>query len=103
MSLVTFALLVSIVAVVASVVYSVTKAIGLFRDTRAFFRGLGGAAEEFGVSVERLAAHEPPELERLGLSASRLRASQARLSIELGALRRVREQWGALLAVYPRK
>ena len=103
MSLVTLALLVSLVAVVAAIVYLVREALHLFRAARVFFRHAGEATEALNHSLEVLATKEPPDLDALSDSTARLAASQRRLSIQLAALQRVREQWGSLLAFYPRK
>jgi hypothetical protein len=59
--------------------------------------------DELGRSLDRLSAYEPPDAARLSDATARLRASQARLEVQLGAIRRVREHWNTLLAVYPRK
>ena len=90
-------------AVIASIVYLVRQALELFRAGKTFFRDLGPMTDELGRSLDRLAAHEPPDAGRLSDATARLRASQARLEVQLRAIRRVREQWAALLAVYPRK
>jgi hypothetical protein len=103
LSLVTLALVVAVVAVIASIVYVVLKAIELFRSVRELFRGVGAESARLGASLERLAAFEPPDVDALSDATARLQTSRARLEIQLGALRRVREQWGALLAFYPRK
>ena len=103
MSLVTLAFLVGLVALIGSIVYLVLKALDLFRVGKTFFRDVGPMTDELGRSLDRLAAHEPPDAGRLSEATARLRASQARLAVQLDAIRRVREQWAALLAVYPRK
>ena len=103
MSLVTFSLIVFLLAPLAGLAYAVKKAFQLFRDTRGFFRALGDTADALGRSVDRLASFEPPDTERLAAALSRAQASRNRLAVELDALSRVREQWAGLLAIYPRK
>jgi hypothetical protein len=102
-SLVTFSLLVAILAPVGGIVYVVKKGLQLFRDARGFFGALGETSERLARATDKLASFEPPDTERLATSMARVRASRERLSIELGALERVKEQWAGLLAVYPRK
>jgi hypothetical protein len=102
-SLILFALLIGIVAVVAAAAYAGRMGWRLWRDLKAGLRGFGEAMDELSRKVDGLAAHELPELGRLGDSVERLQRSAAELSVLLNALRRVREQWSGLLAVYPRK
>jgi predicted PurR-regulated permease PerM len=102
-ALVLVALLVAILAPAAGIAYAVSRGVQLFRDIRGFFRAQGEALEALSRSLERLSSFEPPEVERLSVSMERVEASRARLSVELGALGRVREQWAGLLAIYPRK
>ena len=58
---------------------------------------------DFGARVDALSSREPMDSERLERSLDRLHRSNAQLSILVNALGRVRTQWSALLAVYPRK
>ena len=102
-SLVLVALLVAIFAPIGGIAYAVRKGLQLFRDLRGFFRAQGEALESLSRSLELLSNHEPPDTKRLSVSVDRLAASRERLSVELGALSRVREQWAGLLAIYPRK
>jgi hypothetical protein len=102
-SLVLIALLVAIFAPIAGVAYAARKGLQLFRDLRGFFRAQGEALEALSRSLELLSNREPPDTERLSVSMERVEASRSRLSVELGALGRVREQWDGLLANYPRK
>jgi predicted PurR-regulated permease PerM len=97
------ALAVAVLAVVGSVVFVVLRSIELWRSIRGFFAATGGGLDELSRRLDALAAHEPPELERLGVSLERLRRSQARLAVLTNALRRVREQTSGALALYPRK
>jgi hypothetical protein len=103
LSLLALALLLAFVAVIGSIGFAVVRSIALWRDARAFSRALGAELARFTDSLERLAAFEPPDSERLTTSIARMQASQERLSILTRALGRVQGQWGGLAAIYPRK
>ena len=96
------ALTVFILAPLLALAYLATQAVGLWRAFRSFTRAFGSGMAELGARVDALGAREL-DVERLGPSVERLRLSTAQLSLLLNALGRVREQWSALLAVYPRK
>jgi hypothetical protein len=103
LSVTAVALLLGTVAFLGALAYAIVQGLQLWRDSRRFLGAFGGALDDFGRRVDRLASHEPPELGRLADSVERLRRSWAELSVLLHALRRVRDQWAGLLAVYPRK
>jgi hypothetical protein len=103
LSLVALAFLVGFAAVVASSAFVVVRSIALWRDARAFSRALGGELGRFTDSLERLAAFEPPDTERLTTAVARIEASRERLSILTGALGRVQGQWVGMTAIYPKK
>jgi hypothetical protein len=103
LSLTAVALLLGTVAVLGALAYATVQGFQLWRDTRAFLGVVGETMDDFGRRLDRLASHEPPDLGRLEASVERLRRSWAELSVLLHALRRVRDQWAGLLAVYPRK
>jgi hypothetical protein len=103
LSLTVLAFLLGTVAAVGALGYAIVQGLQLWRDARGFLGILGNALDEFGRRVDRLASHEPPDSGRLEASVERLRHSWAELSVLLHALRRVRDQWAGLLAVYPRK
>jgi hypothetical protein len=103
LSLTALALLVGTVAAVGTLVYAIRTGLRLWRDTRDFLGAFGGAMDEFGQRVDKLASHEPPDFGLLEGSVERLRRSWAELSVLLDALGRVREQWSGLLALAPRK
>ena len=103
MSLVTIALVVGFVSIAGSLALVGTRSYELWRTGRAFTRALGEANDAVSVSLERLSAYEPRGVDRLSTSAARLEASRARLEILTDALGRVRDQWSALLGVYPKK
>jgi hypothetical protein len=103
LSLVVLALLVGFAVVVGSSAFVVVRSIALWRDFRAFSRVLGGELGRFTDSLERLAAFEPPDTERLTTAVARMKASRERLSILTAALGRVQGQWSGLVAIYPKK
>jgi hypothetical protein len=103
LSLLALAFLVSLAAVVASIVFLVLRSIALWRAVRGFARALGGELARFADSLERLSAFEPPDTERLSTAVARMNASRERLSILTGALGRVQGQWAGLLALSPKK
>ena len=85
------------------IVYAVRSGLRAYRDLRALTRTLGGEAGTLAQKLEKLAAFEPPDFDRVGDSFERLQHDRARLSILLGALGRAREQFSALAIVYPKK
>lgn len=97
------ALLIAVAAVAGGGAFAVVRAVGLWRQFRAFARALGGEMDAFAARVDVLGAHEPPQTDRLAEGLERLQRSVAQLSLLLNALGRVRAQWSGLLAVYPRK
>src|SRR6266850_3775843 len=103
LSLTGLAFLLGMVTAVAALGYALAQGLQLWRGSRQFFAAFGATMDDFGRRVDRLASHDPPELGRLAESVERLQRSWAELSVLLHALRRVREQWAGLLAVYPRK
>ena len=103
LSLLALALLVSLAAVVGSIVFLALRSLELWRAVRGFSRALGAELAGFADSLERLAAFEPPDTERLSTAVARMNASRDRLSILTGALGRVQGQWAALLALSPKK
>ena len=92
-----------VVAPVAGLTYAVVQGLGAWRSFRRFTSALGATSADFGARVDAMGSREPFDSERLGQSLDRLRRSNAQLSILVHALARVRTQWSALLAVYPRK
>ncbi len=103
MSPITLALIVSVVAVLATLAFVASRSLTLYRDARSFTKALAGALDALAVSTDRLGTRPPPDFERLTVVLARLEASRARLSLLTGALDRVRNQWDGLLALYPRK
>ncbi|HEV8688570.1 MAG TPA: hypothetical protein VGQ84_14910 [Gaiellaceae bacterium] len=103
LSLTALAFLLGTVAAVGAFAYAIAQGLEFWRDTKGFLAPFGEAMDDFGRRVDGLASHEPAELGRLEESVARLRRSWAELSVLLNALRRVRDQWAGLLAVYPRK
>ena len=67
----------------ASIVYRADRRLDLFRVGKTFFRDLGPTTERSGRSLDRLAAHERPDAGRLSDATASLRASQARLEVQL--------------------
>ena len=103
LSPITLALLVSVVAVLATLAFVGSRSLALYRDARSFTKALAGELDTLALSTDQLGTREPPDVERLSKALARLEASRARLSVLTGALDRVRKQWDRLLAVYPRK
>ena len=97
------ALAVFIVAVAAAITFVIVRGIDLWRALRAFFSTVGEGSGELAESLDRLAAHEQPELERLQASTERLRRSRAQLLVLSNALKRVREQAAGTFLLVPRK
>jgi hypothetical protein len=103
LSFTVLALIVGTLAALGGLAYATAHGLELWHDVKGFLGGFDQAMDEFGRRVDRLASHEPADLGRLEDSVARLRRSWAELSVLLHAVRRVREQWAGLLAVYPRK
>ena len=103
MSLALLALIVAVLAVGGTLGFAILRGLRLYRDFRGFLKTLGRAVDDVSLTLERLSAYEAPETEALSRSTARLAESRARLSLLLGAIGRVRQQWTGLAAVYPRK
>jgi two-component sensor histidine kinase len=103
MSLVWIALVAGLLAVVASAVLLVVRALELWRIGKAFFGDFGERVDALSRSVDALAAREGQDLERLEPALARLRRSSAQLAVLRNAIARVREQASSALALYPRK
>jgi predicted PurR-regulated permease PerM len=102
-TLVWVALLVGLVAIVASIVLLVVRTVELWRTLRSFFSAVGGGLDELSRRADALSSRESTELERLDPSMERLRRSSAQLAVLRTALVRVREQASSALVLYPRK
>jgi hypothetical protein len=103
LSLVALALVVFVVAPLAAIVYAVRSGLGAYRDLKALTSALGDESGALAQKLEKLAAFEPPDFDRVGDSFARLQHDRARLSILLGALGRAREQFSSFAIVYPKK
>jgi hypothetical protein len=97
------ALIVGSLAIVASVVFMVMRALELWRAAKGFLTAFGDGTDEFARRVDALASRDAPELDRLEPALARLRRSSAQLAALRDALERVREQASGALLLYPRK
>jgi biopolymer transport protein ExbB/TolQ len=102
-TLVWIALLVGLVAIVASIVLVVVRAIELWRTIRASGSTLAAGMDELGRRADALAAREGPQFKRLEPELERLRRSSAQLAVLRNAINRVRDQASSALVLYPRK
>jgi len=103
LSLIGIALVVFLVAPAVGVFVAVRAGLDAWRTFKGFTSAAASATGEVTQKLELLAAFEPPDLALAGAAGARLRRDQAELSILLGALGRVREQFSSFATVYPRK
>ena len=96
------ALGVSVLALLLGAGRAATQALRCFRALRGLRRELGDAAAALAASAERLAGH-PDAAAKLEPALARLRRSTAQLSVLTAALDDVRDSWGRIAWVYPRK
>lgn len=100
------ALTVALLLVVASLVYTTTKALGAFRDFKRLGREVGDGLARISAETGRIEGHFALAAEsgtRLDASLTRLRTSRARLNVLTSALADVRASVGRVTAVYPKK
>ena len=106
MSLFWLALAVAIVAVIASSIYVTLKGLEAFRGAKR----LNGEVADGLERIERASAEIERHLtlaaesgERLEAELAQLRRSRARLNVLTSAIDEVRDSFGRVTAVYPRK
>jgi len=96
------ALGVSVLALMVGAGRAATQALRCFRALRGLRRELADSAAALAASAERLAGH-PDAAAKLEPALARLRRSTAQLSVLTAALDDVRDSWGRIAWVYPRK
>jgi hypothetical protein len=96
----------SIVAVVASLVFTTRRALQFFRDAKSMTAATSTALDAVTRSTEQIERHLELATEsgtRLEASLARLRASRARLDVQRAAIDDVRASLDRLTALAPRK
>ena len=99
-------LLASVIAVIASLVFTTRRGIQLFRDLRRFSGSTAAALDEVARSSEQIERHlalADASRSRLDASLARLRVSQARLNVQRAAIDDVRDSLERLTSFRPRK
>jgi hypothetical protein len=95
-----------LVVVTTGTVYVIRRTFALYRDVRGLLSGAFAGLGELGRRAEAVTENAAAKAERgaaVAESFERLRRSQARLEVELAAVRRVREQISTVTVLYPRK
>jgi uncharacterized iron-regulated membrane protein len=95
-----------LLVVTTGTVYVIRRTFALYRDVRTLLSGGVAALTELSRRAEIVAENAAAKAERgeaVAESLDRLRRSQARLEVELAAVRRVSEQFSTLTVFLPRK
>ncbi len=95
-----------LVVVTTGTVYVIRRTFAIYRDVRALTSGGLAALGELTRRAEAVAEKAASKADRsdaVAESFERLRRSQARLEVELAAVRRVGEQISTLTVFFPRK
>ena len=96
-------LAVFVVALAGGTAFTVTRALAVLRATRRLLGAVAKAVDSVSAAAAAMAERQPRDRGRLDRSLARLRLSQARLQILVGAVGRVRAHGRRVTAAYPRK
>jgi hypothetical protein len=100
------ALAVAVVVVIASAIYTTRKGLEAFRAFKALGSTVSSEVERIERASGQIERHLALAAEggaRLDAELAQLRRSRARLNVLTSAIDDVKDSWGRLTAVYPRK